>query len=85
LASAYAAVTAGITRLDASVGGLGGCPFAPKATGNIPTEDLLYLLTRSGVATGLDLDAAIDAGRWLSEMMGRPLPAMVSRAGAFPG
>ena len=85
LANAWAAVEGGVATLDSSLGGLGGCPFAPKATGNIPTEDLLYLLTRSGVATGLDLDAAIDAGRWLSEMMGRPLPAMVSRAGAFPG
>jgi hydroxymethylglutaryl-CoA lyase len=85
LANAWAAVEGGVATLDSSLGGLGGCPFAPKATGNIPTEDLLYLLTRSGVATGLDLDAAIDAGRWLIEMMGRPLPAMVSRAGAFPG
>jgi hydroxymethylglutaryl-CoA lyase len=85
LANAWAAAEAGVATLDSSLGGLGGCPFAPKATGNIPTEDLLYLLSRSGVETGLDLRGAIDAGLWLSEIMGRPLPAMVSRAGAFPG
>jgi len=84
LANAWAAYQAGVTTLDASLGGLGGCPFAPKATGNIPTEDLAYLLARSGVATGLDLDGAIATGQWLSELMGRPLPGMVSRAGSFP-
>ena len=84
LANAWAAYLAGVTTLDASLGGLGGCPFAPKATGNIPTEDLLFLLSRSGVETGLDLDGAIAAGQWLADLMGRPLPAMVSRAGSFP-
>jgi hydroxymethylglutaryl-CoA lyase len=84
LANAWAALEAGAATLDASLGGLGGCPFAPKATGNIPTEDLLYLLHRSGVETGIDLDAMIEAAHRLSEAMGKALPAMVSRAGNFP-
>ncbi len=84
LANAWAAYEAGAVTLDSSLGGLGGCPFAPKATGNIPTEDLLYLLHRSGVATGIDLDAMIEAGQWLTGIMGRPLPAMVTKAGNFP-
>lgn len=84
LANAWAAYVAGAVTLDSSLGGLGGCPFAPKATGNIPTEDLLYLLHRSGVATGIDLDAMIEAGQWLTGIMGRPLPAMVTKAGNFP-
>lgn len=84
LANAWAAYEAGIATLDASLGGLGGCPFAPKATGNIPTEDLVYLLTRSGVATGVNLDSLIESGIWLTQTMGRELPAMVSRAGNFP-
>jgi hydroxymethylglutaryl-CoA lyase len=84
LANAWAAFEAGVATLDSSLGGLGGCPFAPKATGNIPTEDLLYLLHRSGVETGIDLDAMIEASHRLSEAMGKALPAMVSRAGSFP-
>jgi hydroxymethylglutaryl-CoA lyase len=84
LANAWAGVEAGAATLDSSLGGLGGCPFAPKATGNIPTEDLVYLLARSGVSTGLDLDRLIGAAGWLTDIMGRPLPAMVSRAGGFP-
>jgi len=84
LANAWAALEAGAITLDSSLGGLGGCPFAPKATGNIPTEDLLYLLHRSGVATGIDLDAMIETGQWLTGIMGRPLPAMVTKAGNFP-
>jgi hydroxymethylglutaryl-CoA lyase len=84
VASAWAAVQAGASTLDASLGGIGGCPFAPAATGNIATEDLLYLLERSGVATGMSLDRTIEAAGWLQERMGRPLPAMVSRAGGFP-
>jgi hydroxymethylglutaryl-CoA lyase len=84
LANAWAAYEAGAMTLDSCLGGLGGCPFAPKATGNIPTEDLLYLLHRSGVATGIDLDAMIEAGQWLTGIMGRPLPSMVTKAGNFP-
>lgn len=84
IANAWAAVEAGARTLDSSVGGIGGCPFAPAATGNIATEDLLYLLRRSGVETGLDLAKTIEAAAWLSSEMGGPLPALVSRAGDFP-
>lgn len=84
LANAWAALEAGAATLDSSLGGLGGCPFAPKATGNIPTEDLVFMLERGGVTTGLDLDALIEAAHWLSGVMGKPLPAMVSRAGRYP-
>ena len=84
IANAWAAIQAGATTLDAALGGIGGCPFAPNATGNVATEDLLYLCRRSGIATGYDLDATIAAAQWLSDQFGRPLPAMVSRAGPFP-
>jgi hydroxymethylglutaryl-CoA lyase len=84
LANAWAAYEVGAATLDSSLGGLGGCPFAPKATGNIPTEDLAYLLARSGVETSLDLARLIEAGDWLSSVFGRTLPAMLPRAGAFP-
>ena len=70
--------------LDASLGGIGGCPFAPSATGNIATEDLVYLLERSGITTGLDLDALVAASDWLGDQLGRPTPALVSKAGGFP-
>ena len=81
LASAYAAVTAGVTRLDASVGGLGGCPFAPGASGNIATEDLVYLLRDCGVDTGIDLDAAIAAAGLAQRLVGHELPSALLRAG----
>ncbi|MBS1199507.1 MAG: pyruvate carboxyltransferase [Proteobacteria bacterium] len=84
LANAYAAVEAGASVLDASVGGIGGCPFAPAATGNIPTEDLLYMLQRMGVTTGIDLDATIATGRWLQDRIGRTVPGMLVKAGGFP-
>jgi hydroxymethylglutaryl-CoA lyase len=84
LANAYAAVEAGVATLDASIGGVGGCPFAPAATGNIPTEDLLYMLTRMGVNTGVDVDAVIATGRWLQDVLGRPVPGMLVKAGNFP-
>ncbi len=84
LANAQAAVDAGVTSLDASIGGIGGCPFAPAATGNIPTDDLMYLLSRSGIETGVSLDAIIDASRWLQETLGRGVPAMLPKAGGFP-
>lgn len=84
LANAYAAVQSGVTTLDASLGGIGGCPFAPAATGNIPTEDLVYMLERGGVSTGVRLDALIEASTWLSKMMGKQTPAMVTKAGGFP-
>lgn len=84
IANAWAAVEAGAATLDASVGGIGGCPFAPNATGNIATEDLLYMLERSGIASGYDLGRTIDTAQWLSGEMAAPLPALVSRAGPFP-
>ena len=83
LANAFAAVQAGVTTLDASLGGIGGCPFAPAATGNIPTEDLVYMLQRSGYPTGIDLAAAIETGKWLQEQLGRPVPGMLVKAGDF--
>lgn len=84
LANAYAAVEAGVSTLDSSAGGIGGCPFAPAATGNIPTEDLVYLLSRSGVATGIDLEGLIATGEWLQQALGRPVPGMLVKAGSFP-
>jgi len=84
LANAYAALEAGATALDASVGGIGGCPFAPAATGNIPTEDLLYMLQRMGVETGVDLAQTIATGRWLQDRLGRTVPGMLVKAGDFP-
>jgi hydroxymethylglutaryl-CoA lyase len=84
LANAFAAVQAGVTTLDASLGGIGGCPFAPAATGNIPTEDLVYMLQRSGYETGISLTGAISTGRWLQEQLGRPVPGMLVKAGDFP-
>jgi len=82
-ANALAALEAGAAVFDASVGGIGGCPFAPKATGNIATEDLVYLLTGEGVETGIDLDALIRIAEWLEALLGRQLPGQVYRAGAF--
>jgi len=84
LANAYAAVEAGARVLDASLGGLGGCPFAPAATGNIPTEDLLYMLSRMGIETGVDLDAAIATARWVEQQIGHTVPGMLVKAGPFP-
>jgi hydroxymethylglutaryl-CoA lyase len=84
LANAYAAVQAGVHTLDASLGGIGGCPFAPAATGNIPTEDLIYMLHRSGFDTGVNLDGAIETGKWLQEQLGRAVPGMLVKAGNFP-
>jgi (R)-citramalyl-CoA lyase len=80
-ANAVAALEAGATVLDASVGGLGGCPFAPRATGNIATEDLVYLLEGDGVETGVDLDALVHVAQWLEELLGRELPGQVYRSG----
>ncbi len=82
-ANAWAALEAGAELLDASVGGLGGCPFAPRATGNIATEDLVYLLHGDGVATGVDLDALVGVAAWLEEVIGRALPGLLHRAGVF--
>ena len=84
LANAYAGVEAGVDVLDASAGGFGGCPFAPNATGNIATEDLVYMLSRAGFETGLDLDALIDAARFIAEKLDKDPPSALSRAGSFP-
>ncbi len=83
-ACAAAGLEHGATIFDASVGGLGGCPFAPRATGNIATEDLIYLLHGEGVETGVDLDALIEVAEWLSGVLDRPLPGLLQRAGNFP-
>ncbi|MCH8322477.1 MAG: hydroxymethylglutaryl-CoA lyase [Proteobacteria bacterium] len=84
VANSWAAYQAGARIIDASIGGLGGCPFAPKATGNVATEDITFMFERSGVKTGLDLDQLIAITTWLETELGRSLPAMVSRAGPFP-
>ncbi|CAA9437378.1 MAG: Pyruvate:Oxaloacetate transcarboxylase domain protein [uncultured Rubrobacteraceae bacterium] len=83
MANAIAAVEAGATVLDASVGGTGGCPFAPQATGNIATEDLVYLLHGMGHETGIDLDALIECAQWLTDQLGKELPGQVHKAGNF--
>ncbi len=83
-ANAVAAVEEGLDVLDASMGGIGGCPFAPNATGNIATEDLVYLLHRSGLPTGLDLDLLAEGAIWVGEQLGKEVPGLLSRAGAFP-
>jgi isopropylmalate/homocitrate/citramalate synthase len=83
LANAYAAIEAGAALLDASVGGIGGCPFAPRATGNIATEDLVYMLHGEGIETGIDLGALIGVAEWLEGVLGRQLEGQVYRAGTF--
>jgi hydroxymethylglutaryl-CoA lyase len=80
IANAWEAYKAGVRIFDASLGGLGGCPFAPRATGNIATEDLVYMMARSGVDTGINLDAAIAANKWFAQVLGRELPSAVARA-----
>jgi hydroxymethylglutaryl-CoA lyase len=84
LANAQAALDAGVDSLDASIGGIGGCPFAPAATGNIPTDDMLYMFDRSGVETGVSLEKIIETSNWLAEQLGRSVPAMLPKAGIFP-
>ncbi|WP_432477155.1 hydroxymethylglutaryl-CoA lyase [Nocardioides sp. GXQ0305] len=83
-ANAYAALEDGVAVLDASVAGLGGCPFAPNATGNVATEDLLYLLEREGVSTGVDLDRLLEVSQWVTDLLGRELPGQLLRAGIAP-
>jgi hydroxymethylglutaryl-CoA lyase len=84
LANAYAGVQAGVDVLDASCGGIGGCPFAPNATGNIATEDLVYMLERAGFETGLNLDRLIETADWVAGKLGKAAPSALSRAGVFP-
>ncbi len=83
-ANAVAAVAAGVKTLDASIGGIGGCPFAPNATGNIATEDLVYMLGRMGIETGLNLEKLIDTAHWLEGIVEKPVPGQLSKAGDFP-
>ncbi|MDX1571050.1 MAG: hydroxymethylglutaryl-CoA lyase [Xanthomonadales bacterium] len=84
IANAYAALESGVQRLDSAIGGIGGCPFAPKATGNIATEDLFYLLDRSEIRVGLELDGLIHTAHWLENELGHAVPGLVSKAGGFP-
>jgi hydroxymethylglutaryl-CoA lyase len=84
LANAFAAVEAGVRVLDSSCAGLGGCPFAPAATGNVATEDLVWMLHRAGFATGIDVEAMIETGRWIGEKIGKAPVSALSRAGVFP-
>jgi len=83
-ANVYASLEAGADVIDASCGGIGGCPFAPDATGNIATEDLVYMLERGGIDTGLDLGRLIETARWVGEKLGKDVPSALTRAGAFP-
>jgi hydroxymethylglutaryl-CoA lyase len=84
IANIWAAIQAGATIVDASTGGIGGCPFAPKATGNVAMEDVLYLLHHSAITTGVSLDGIIDTAHWLEQRLGRAVPGLVSKAGDFP-
>ena len=84
IANVWAAVCAGARTVDAALGGLGGCPFAPGAAGNVPTEDVLYMLQRSGIETGVALDRLIQASGWLATVMEKPMPSAVGKAGTFP-
>jgi hydroxymethylglutaryl-CoA lyase len=85
IANAYVAIQSGVRIIDASCGGLGGCPFAPGATGNVATEDILYMLERMGMETGISIDKIIATAKWLEKPLGSRMPGMVSRAGVFPG
>lgn len=84
LANVHAAMEAGVKTIDVSIGGIGGCPFAPAATGNVPAEDVVYMLHRGGYTTGLDLPKIMETANWLSEKMDKTLPGMVTKAGIFP-
>lgn len=84
VANAIAAVEAGVSVLDSSIGGAGGCPFAPKATGNVATEDLVYLFDRTGITTGINLDLITETTAWLEARLGKQLPGALLRAGSFP-
>jgi len=84
LANVWSAILAGAVTVDAAIGGLGGCPFAPGAAGNVSTEDVVYMLERAGVRSGLDLSQLVSANHWLCEVMQRPLPGMVAKAPPFP-
>ena len=84
IANVWAAIEAGATVIDSSIGGIGGCPFAPAATGNVATDDVVYLLNRSGIEHGLELDGLIQTPKWLETVLGAKVPSMLSAAGSFP-
>jgi hydroxymethylglutaryl-CoA lyase len=84
LANIAAALDAGVGVFDTSLGGVGGCPFAPRATGNVPTEDVVHMLHRMGYDTGLDLDALIATTTWFEGVLGHGVPSLVAKAGPFP-
>lgn len=84
VANAYTAIMEGVRVLDASCGGVGGCPFAPAATGNVATEDILYMINRMGLETGVDIEKIIETARWLEGPLETKMPSMVTRAGLFP-
>jgi hydroxymethylglutaryl-CoA lyase len=84
IANAWAGIEEGVTGLESSFGGAGGCPFAPRATGNIPTEDLLYMLDRSGITTGLSLNKSIEASNWLERQLQKTLPGLLKKTEVFP-
>jgi hydroxymethylglutaryl-CoA lyase len=84
VANAWAAVEQGVRRFDASTGGIGGCPFAPGAAGNVASEDVVYMLGRAGIATGMDLGKLVESSQWLGQIMNRKLPGMVAQAPLFP-
>jgi len=84
IANVWAAVEAGATIVDASIGGIGGCPFAPAATGNVATEDVMYMFGRSGIEHGLDMERIIPTAKWLETVLGKDVPSMLAKAGHFP-
>ncbi len=84
LANVYAAIRSGARAIDASVGGIGGCPFAPAATGNVPTEDVLYMLNRMGIETGVSIERLLATAQWVEQQLGKPVPGMLIKAGNFP-
>ena len=84
LANIHAAIEAGVSIIDASCGGIGGCPFAPAATGNVPTEDVVYMLNRGGFDTGIDLGKMIEISKWLAGVLGHDVPSLLAKAGPFP-
>jgi len=84
LANVWAAIGSGAATIDASIGGLGGCPFAPGAAGNVPTEDVIYMLERAGITTGLDLGKLLETNRWLAGVMDKEMPGMLGKTGGFP-
>ena len=84
LANAAAALGAGVHVLDSSLGGIGGCPFSPNTTGNVPSEDLAYMVQRMGYDTGIDLDLAVDTVNWMEKALGHDVPGYLAKAGVFP-